>query len=238
MQSGMSRLLLAALSVLVFGVWGGTASAQAFATPDGETMDGQRLAWARSPSVADMARFFPTVARSYGLARGLATVRCTSDARGRLGCTVVEEDPVEGRFGEAALRVMRSARVRSTDGYSPEGRSFVFTLRFGNWPAHLLPDKFQPTEWGLNWVVRPEMRNWNMAGQSRNEVYAAGFDCVARADGSLDCDLQGVEPEAAGGRFAEIATEAMARARVRRIDDRPLEGSPLRWVIAIRRQSN
>ena len=238
MQSWMLRLLLVALGVLAIAACGGTASAQAFAAPDGETMDGQRLAWARSPSVADMARFYPTVARAYGLRRGMATVRCTSDARGRLGCTVVDEDPTDVRFGEAALNVMRSARVRSTDGYSPDGRSFVFTLRFGHWPAHLLPDKFQPTEWGMNWVVRPSMTHWDMVGQSRGETYAAGFSCVARADGSLDCDLEGVAPEAAGGRFAEAAIEAMSRARVRRIDDAPLEGSPLRWVIAIERQSN
>lgn len=196
----------------------------------------QGLEWERSPSVADLTRFHPKRGTRRWRDRAFATVRCTPDARGGLRCEAISEEPAGQGYGEGAERLMNRARVRTRDGSSPEGRVFDFTVRFGFWPEHLMPRSFQPMEAGLSWIVRPSMRDWDGAGQARNETYRADFDCIARADGSLDCTLVGSEPAAGIDRFLDQAREAMARARVQRIDDQPLEGTPLRYSLARTRQ--
>lgn len=214
-----------------------SVAAPASAQPVPPAMDEQGLRWDRAPSISRMARLYPRRATLDGVTRGLVRLACTPDARGRLACAPFEEDPIDYGFGQAAMQVMDRATVAALDGGSPQGRTFLFTLRFGNWPARLLSDNFHPVEAGLRGTVRPEMGHWDMTGQARGETFAAGFDCVARADGSLDCELLGTEP-AGIERFAEAAREAMAEARVRREDGGSPEGVRFRWTVAGTRMSN
>lgn len=191
------------------------------------------LVWTRSPSVRDMVRFYRTT-RHDGM-RGLAQLLCTADADGRLDCSVLDEEPTDRQFGLAGIRVMERARVASRDGGSPAGRQFAFTLRFGNWPPSQIPDSFHPVAQHLVWVDRPSLVGvWNMSGQDRGDRIAATVDCVAQADGSLGgCQL--VSADTAD--FGEAALLSMSRARVQRADSGQLAGSPLRWTLAVERQS-
>lgn len=209
----------------------------ASAQPVPPTMDEQGLRWERAPSISRMARLYPRRARLDGHTRGLARLACTPDASGRLDCRPFEEDPDGYGFGQAAMQVMDRATVASLDGGSPEGRAFLFTLRFGNWPPSLLSDRFHPSEAGLRWTIRPEMNRWDGVGQARGETYAAVFDCVARADGSLDCELLGTEP-AGIDRYAAAAREAMAAARVRAEHGGSPEGVRFRWTVGNTRMNN
>lgn len=208
------------------------AAAQQTQTQAQPTYQDVGLDWARGPSVRDMARFYRTT-RHDGR-RGVATVWCTPDADGRLSCDVLDEYPTDRQFGLAGVRVMERARVVAVDGTSPAGRSFAFTLRFGNWPASALPDRFQPISQNLRWVERPTLvGEWAMQGQNRGDRIAATVDCRARATGALDCSLVSADtPE-----FGEAALRGMGYARVERIDSGDLEGSPLRWTLAVERQS-
>lgn len=191
------------------------------------------LVWTRSPSVRDMVRFYRTT-RHDGL-RGTAQVLCTSDAEGRLDCSILDEAPADREFGLAGVRVMERARVATRDGSSPAGRQFAYRLRFGNWPASQLPDSFQPISQNLVWVDRPTLVGvWNMSGQDRGNRIAATIDCVAQADGTLaNCQIVSADSPA----FGEAALTSMARARVQRADSGRLAGSPLRWTLAVERQS-
>jgi len=191
------------------------------------------LVWTRRPSVRDMARFYRTT-RHDGR-RGLAQVLCSADVEGRLDCEAVLEEPDDREFGLAGVRVMERARVAATDGGSPAGRQFAFTLRFGNWPASQLPDRFQPVGQNLLWVERPTLVGvWNMSGQDRGERIAATVNCIARADGSLgNCELLSADT----ADFGQAALLSMGEARVRRTDSGELAGSPLRWTLAVERQS-
>lgn len=219
-------------TVLVAGVAAPTpAAAQVEGYP---TYEDVGLVWTRSPSVRDMNRFYRTT-RHDGR-RGLAQVLCTSDAEGRLDCSILDEAPVDRQFGLAGVRVMERARVAARDGGSPEGRTFAFTLRFGNWPESTLPDRFHPVDQHLMWVERPTLVGlWNMSGQDRGERIAATVDCVAQADGSLgNCSL--VSADSAD--FGEAALTSMGLARVERADSGQLAGSPLRWTLMVERQSS
>lgn len=192
------------------------------------------LVWTRSPSVRDMARFYRTT-RHDGR-RGLAQVLCTATAEGQLDCSILDEDPGDRQFGLAGVRVMERARVATRDGSSPEGRTFAFTLRFGNWPETALPDRFHPLDQHLMWVERPTLVGiWNMSGQDRGDRIAATVDCVAQADGSLD-DCSVVSADSAD--FGAAALTSMGLARVQRADSGQLAGSPLRWTLMVERQSS
>ena len=190
------------------------------------------LAWVRSPSVRDMARFYRTTRHDGG--RGLAEVLCTPDADGRLACEILNEQPNDRQFGLAGVRVMERARVTAVDGGSPAGRTFAFTLRFGNWPPSQMPDRFHPTDFNLRWVDRPSLvGHWNMQGQDRGESLEARFDCRARSNGELDCELLSADTLD----FGQAALESMRDARVERADGGQLAGSPLQWTIRVERQS-
>jgi len=66
------------------------------------------LIWARAPR--------PDFPRSARYGRGFATVMCLTAPDGALReCSVEAEHPLDGGFGEAALRATRSARVENAD---------------------------------------------------------------------------------------------------------------------------
>jgi hypothetical protein len=227
----LTLAVLLGSTALTVGV---AASAPAHAQVEGyPTYEEVGLVWTRRPSVRDMARFYRTT-RHDGR-RGLAQILCTADVEGRLDCSILDEEPNDREFGLAGVRVMERARVAAADGGSPAGRQFAFTLRFGNWPASQLPDRFQPVGQNLLWVERPTLVGvWGMSGQDRGERIAATVNCIARADGSLgDCELLSADtPD-----FGEAALTSMGEARVRRADSGVLAGSPLRWTLAVERQS-
>lgn len=202
---------------------------------DYPTYEAAGLRWVRGPSVRDLARHHRVSTRHFPY-RGVAEVACTPDARGRLTCEVLSESPGGEGFGQAALRVMQPVRVAAVDGYSPEGRTFAFRLRFGNWPEHLLPDSFHPTAQGLRWVKRPELVDWGASGLGAQQEARASFDCMARADGSLDC--RPADESIAPRGFVEAASHSLASARVERTDGRAVEGSPLRWTFRLVNQSH
>ena len=206
------------------------------------TYDQLGLEWRRMPSLRHMQRLYGrNVAgrlwRSVDLGRQSVDLACTPDNRGRLDCTVINTQELEPRWIAAGEQLMERASVRAVDGGSPEGRTFGYTLRFGNWPGRALPDRYQPTEAGLRWIRRPEMSElWNMLGQPMGSTYAASFRCTTQADGHLDCDLNALDGGASDN-FARAAAEAMRRARVRSTDASPVADRVFDWTVAILRQS-
>lgn len=236
----MRALISVAAAVLALGLAAGAAAAQSNrGLPDAErvaglpTYEDVGLAWEQSPSVRDMARFYRTT--SGRGRRGVVELSCTPDASGALDCAVLSEDPIDAHYGAAGRRVLERARVRSVDGGSPAGRTFGFRVRFGNWPASVLPDRFHPVDQNLLWVERPLLAPyWNMSGQGFRERLSADVDCRARSNGALDCQVVRADDP----NFAEAALRSMSAARVERTDGEPLEGSRLAWTLQVERQSN
>ena len=229
----MRRIILGLAVTLLFGTYS-AAQTPPRSSDDLPTYDQVGLLWTRAPSVRDMARQHQVATRARGH-RGLAEVACTAQADGRLDCQVLNEEPMDLYFGRAALEVMRRTRVAATDGYSPEGRTFGYRLRFGNWPEHLLPDTFHPTDQNLRWVRRPQLAGLHSGGSLTGEEVMARFECTARQDGSLDC---AVAEHSGDTRFVQAAERSLADARVERIDGETLAGSPLNWRFRLVRQSN
>lgn len=62
---------------------------------------------------------------------GFAMLSCMAQPDGRLDACIVESEfPVDGRFGESALRGTRDARLRSSDGSPITPRLIVFRTNF------------------------------------------------------------------------------------------------------------
>ena len=85
----------------------------------------------RVASPADFKRFYPRRAQRLGLG-GLATLRCTANARGLMDeCEVEAEDPAGMGFGEAAIQLMPYFKLRPPRDGSPEAhRVVVIPIRF------------------------------------------------------------------------------------------------------------
>ncbi|MDB5471609.1 MAG: hypothetical protein JWR84_3169 [Caulobacter sp.] len=222
----MRRIWIAVLCSL-------TASVAAAAGPL-PTYDQVGLRWKDPPKVADMARFYPRRTAAAGIHKGIADVACTPNRGGNLQCSVIGESPENSGFGKAALQVMQRVSVRAVDGGDPAGRAFTFRLRFGRWGASTLPTGFQPgTE--LRWKVFPSMTDWDMKGQDRYETWKADFNCRARADGHIDCDLLGADPDAP--RFAVAARKSLQKAQVKKIGGGSPEGMAFKWTVSVMRQN-
>ncbi|MDO1559861.1 hypothetical protein Q0812_10535 [Brevundimonas sp. 2R-24] len=197
----------------------------------------QGLRWVREPSLREMQRLYGVNAR-WDLPRVTVEVSCTPTANGRLNCSVLNADDLDRRWVRAGEQLMESATVASVDGGSPEGRTFGFTLRWGNTTARHLPDRFHPLDQNLRWVRRPEMgQHWDMRGQRPDQIYTANFSCIARVSGTLNCQMTGLGGGAPRA-FGQAAGQAMAQARVERADGGSPEGMRLNWTVAIQRQSS
>lgn len=229
------KMPLIGMAALLLTATGAFAQTPPSSSDDLPTYEEIGLQWERPPSVRDMARQYQVATRARGR-RGLAEVSCTPRSNGRLDCAVIKESPEDLYFGRAALEVMRRVRVSAVDGYSPEGRTFGYRLRFGNWPESALPDRYHPVDQGLRWTRRPELAGLHAGGSLTGQEVAARFECVARADGSLDC--QPAENEGADPSFVRAGLLSLAEARVERLDDQPVAGSPLTWTFRLVRHSN
>lgn len=222
----------AVVLALMLALWGGAALAQTPAELP-PPLDQVGLEWERRPSIERVARLFPPVAWRAGHRRGLARLSCTSQANGRVRCTPIEEDPAGFRFGEVAVQVMDRVIVRPTDGGSVEGRTFGYTIRFGYWPPRLLPDSYHPSEAGLRWVVRPDMSQYEGGDYPGFNVEPViGFECVAAADGSIDCVETYRDPEDIDAIVRGVLA-SLEMARVQRIDGGSPEGVRFRWGLRL-----
>lgn len=88
--------------------------------------------WTKKPTYAELARYYPRLARQEGLS-GRATIRCLVNASGGLGnCQVILEDPPGYGFGEAALQLARFFELAPAmpDGSSVEGAVVSFPIVF------------------------------------------------------------------------------------------------------------
>lgn len=180
-------------------------------------MDEVGLTWRKAPRLYDMTRFYPVRAKAKGYRKGLAVVDCTADADGDLACVVAHEDPHDGLFGDAALKVMRPASVVAVDGGSPEGRAFRFSFKFGAWPQSAMPAFMRLDEHGLAWVdTPPVMAYWSGTGLGKNGAFSVLLDCVADAEGKLACTV--ADDSAADRNYVEAVLKAMSRAKVRTLD--------------------
>jgi protein TonB len=79
--------------------------------------------WLRKPSGDDLARFYPDRAQRTET-NGQATISCSVTASGTLtNCSIVSETPADYGFGDAALKLSRTFRMRpkTSDGNPVEG---------------------------------------------------------------------------------------------------------------------
>jgi hypothetical protein len=88
-------------------------------------------AWESPPGASDFGRHYPPRASANSIA-GDATLNCLVQDDLSLRCAVASEEPAGYGFGQAALRVLRSARVVASlpDGQSSAGLCISRTVRF------------------------------------------------------------------------------------------------------------
>jgi hypothetical protein len=94
-----------------------------------DTLDQAGLAWSDAPTRFDLERAAPPFPDKVGTWRPDVHLTCTARSNGRLNCVSLERG--DTTLAASAHRVMSGTRVRSVDGGSPEGRTFAFTIRFG-----------------------------------------------------------------------------------------------------------
>lgn len=88
--------------------------------------------WQMRPSQEDIARVYPPAAAQAGVA-GKALMACTVTEEGRMaGCEILEEEPPQAGFGEAALKLQRRFKMmpKTKDGDPVGGGRVVIPVRF------------------------------------------------------------------------------------------------------------
>jgi protein TonB len=88
--------------------------------------------WLKLPASAWFEKFYPPQAAKAHI-EGRSTIRCKVDRQGRLvDCFVVQEEPVDAGFGDAALKLAPyfAMRPRTQDGQSVEGGIVNIPIRF------------------------------------------------------------------------------------------------------------
>jgi protein TonB len=88
--------------------------------------------WLRKPTAEDMARYYPDRAQRMNI-EGRATISCTVTAQGTLtSCSVAEEEPAEGGFGDAAMRMSKLFKMRpmTKDGSPVSGGTVRIPIAF------------------------------------------------------------------------------------------------------------
>ena len=88
--------------------------------------------WLRGPNADDIARYYPDRAQRLEK-EGRATISCTVSASGTLvNCAVVNEDPSDMEFGDAAMKMARLFKMAptTTDGAPVEGAKVRIPIRF------------------------------------------------------------------------------------------------------------
>jgi TonB family protein len=88
--------------------------------------------WLRRPTGSEMAEFYPKAAAAARI-EGHATLRCAVTASGDLAdCTTANEEPLGQGFGEAALRLAPSFKMRpmTKDGVPVTGGKIAIPIRF------------------------------------------------------------------------------------------------------------
>src|SRR5580698_9884577 len=88
--------------------------------------------WTKAPDRGDLAKAYPVDAAKRG-AEGMATLRCTVSGAGTLqDCSVLQESPVGGGFGAAALSLTAGFELKThtDDGQALAGKTVAFPIRF------------------------------------------------------------------------------------------------------------
>lgn len=169
--------------------------------------------WAVLPTAEQRERAYPRRARLQQIAGG-ALVRCRAEANGTLTqCVIVDEEPRGWSFGEAALRLASTARVRDTTsaGGPVEGRSVPMQVAFGNFRMSRL-GSLQPNGQLIrapDWAVAPSGEIVARALQSVGireapDLVRVRLRCRVAIDGTLqECTV--LSSEAADPRFGQAA---------------------------------
>lgn len=88
--------------------------------------------WVRRPTGEDLARFYPKAAANLGLG-GSATISCAVTELGALDeCSVAAEQPTGAGFGEAAIALSSTFKMRpqTRDGVPVRGGTVRIPIRF------------------------------------------------------------------------------------------------------------
>lgn len=93
------------------------------------TLDAVGLAWSDAPTRHDLEQAGPPFPAKVGAWTPDVHLTCTARRNGRLDCESLERG--DATLAASAHRLMSRTRVKAVDGGSPEGRTFAFTVRFG-----------------------------------------------------------------------------------------------------------
>jgi TonB family protein len=165
------------------------------------------------PDEQALSDHFPPIALTNGIS-GRALVRCEVAADGDSDCSVIEADPADWGFGDAAARLSENWRFTpaTANGSAVESTRDV-TVRFPNQVAEPL-------------IIYPELHVRGVRGNVAADEDGARFypqrahvegmtgraliACAARSDRSLDCAVEREAPEGFG--FGEAAVRIISNS--------------------------
>lgn len=170
-------------------------------------------AWVKLPSAQDLTSVYPAKALHDGV-EGQATLRCTTEADGRLAdCSVGAESPPGYGFGAAALKLADKFRAEppcpGAGETKPGGREVP--IRFAV-AAYLPPHReavFKHDS-GKYAALDPAGPFWPDMALRAGEAGSATVQCVALASGKLtDCEVVQESPRGFG--FGQAALRMAQR---------------------------
>lgn len=206
----------------------GAVSAQTPAPPAGRQPVITNPDWLRKPTPDEMMSVWPAEAARKGIG-GRAVINCSVNVTGALqGCTVVSEDPPGSGFGQAAIMLAGSFKMkpRLVDGKPEAGATVKIPINFisnGPFGGRTTPALSQPV-----WIKAPGFADMAAAwptGAGDLQEGSATLRCSVSSTGGLrNCQRYNELPRGKGFGSAAMALADKFELRVSAEDLKQIKG--------------
>ncbi|MFL5295635.1 MAG: TonB family protein [Phenylobacterium sp.] len=188
--------------------------------------------WAQAPTFEAVDRAYPAAGRGE---TGFVVAHCRVRDDGRLSsCRVATEEPRDGSFGAAALKLTTDFRVQpELMARAPKGEPVEVEVPIRLAPPGAAARTVNAPSWlqGFDPQAAPKLFPPDAAAKGRTSGHGVAR-CIVGADGGLtECGADGDDPEG----FSEVAAKlaGVMRMNLWSADARPVQGATVRVSIRL-----